>query len=358
MKKIFFILPSLECGGAERVTITFAKSLNQNDFSPILINLGSNEGALKESVPNYLPIISLNKKNISRSFIALLKILMKEKPDFIFSSINDISVLLLIIGLFLRKLKIIVRVPTMPSNHLYCDVKSKIIRSLEELLFKRADKIISQTDEMKKEIFETYKISSNRITTIINPLDIDYIHTKLKSSISPFPDNRNQINYLAVGNVSFAKGIDTLTTAFHQFTRIYQNAHLYIIGSYESNYAQNLIIQIKSKKLEENIHFLGFKTNPYIYMKYCDVFVLSSRMEGLPNVLLEASYLKKPIISTMCIPYVEKIVKNGLNGFTIEADNADQMYHALKKILLIKENVNPVPIYNSKSVDEFQTILS
>lgn len=358
MKKVFFIIPSLECGGAERVTITFAKNLNPDNFSPVLINIGYDEGALRESIPRHLPIISLRKKNISGSFIALFKILKRERPDFIFSSINDISVLLLIIGFFLRKIKIIVRIPTMPGNKLYKDIKSRIVRSLEILLFKRADKIISQTEEMKKEIFETYRVGLSRITTIINPLDIEFIHTKLKSSVNPFPNDCDQLKYLAVGNVSYAKGIDVLTEAFNHFLLNYKNAHLYIIGSCESKYAKNLILQTKIKKLGNNIHFLGFKRNPYVYMKYCDVFVLSSRMEGLPNVLLEANYLNKPIISTRCVPFVEKIIQNRVNGLIVEPDNIEKLHYALREILLIKENTIPVPVDNSKSFNEFQTILS
>lgn len=337
MKKIFFILPTLDCGGADRVTVTFAKGLNKAEFEPMIINIGKNEGELKESITGNLPLISLGKRNVSHSFFHLFELIKREKPDFLFSSRSHVSIIILLLGLFFKKLKIIIRVPNMPSNKIYASIKSKVVRYLEILLYKNAYKVISQTEEMKKEINEQYNINLEKIVTLTNPLDTELILSKLHNSINPFTV-RNAINYVAVGNVCYRKGFDVLINAFKLLIIEHQNAHLYIIGRNESKYAQDLIMNVKKMQLEDNIHFLGFSSNPYVYMNYCDAFVLSSRMEGLPNVLLEAGYLNKPMVSTRCVPYVDKLVQNGVNGYTVEIENIEQMHLALKKVISIKFN--------------------
>jgi glycosyltransferase involved in cell wall biosynthesis len=355
MKKVFFVIPNLECGGAERVTVTFAKHLKNHHYSPVILNIGPDKGKLQEFIAGELPIISLGRKSVSSSMVIVIKLLIREKPDFVFSSFNYVSVWLLLINFFIRNLKIIVRVPTMPSNILDHQTKTKIVRSLQAFLFQNAYRIISQTDEMEKEVLEKYGVSSEKIITINNPLDFEYIHSRLEDSANPF-QQKNTINFLTVGNISFAKGIDILVKAFGRFDREFKNAHLHIIGRNDTNYAQNLMEMVKSSD-DHNIHFLGFRSNPYIYMKYCDALIISSRMEGLPNVLLEANYLDKPIISTRCVPFVEKIISHGRNGLVIETESVEQMYQALKSILKIKSNNKIYKDQTSKALQDFESIL-
>lgn len=339
MKKIFFILPTLDCGGADRVSITFAKGLPKTEFTPMVINMGYKEGELKETINNVLPLISLEKKNVKFSIFSLYKLLKKEKPEYVFSSRGHVSVLILLLSVFIKNIKVIIRIPTMPSNKLYNTLKSKIISFGEILLYKKAYKVIAQTEEMKKEIIERYHISSQKTYVITNPIDKELIETKLKGSINPFSDNKT-INYVAVGNVSFAKGYDILIKAFKLVLLEHYNAHLYIIGNCVGKYAQMLISKVRNENLQNHIHFEGFSSNPYIYMKYCNAYVLSSRMEGLPNVLLEANYLNRPLVATRCVPFVDRVVFDGVNGYTIDIENIEQMYLALKKILTLNYKKN------------------
>jgi hypothetical protein len=65
MKKVFFVIPNLECGGAERVTVTFAKHLKNHHYSPVILNIGPDKGKLQEFIAGELPIISLGRKSVS-----------------------------------------------------------------------------------------------------------------------------------------------------------------------------------------------------------------------------------------------------------------------------------------------------
>lgn len=327
--KTFFIIPTLKCGGAEHVSITFAKQLKDQEVK--FINLGVDEGELKESIERNFPLISLNSKRSISACLGLRKIIKKEKPDYIFATHIHVAVILLMI-LPGKSSKVIVRIPTMPSNELYKGFKIKVLEFLERKLFKKAYAIIAQTDEMKQEINRILKIELSKIVTITNPVDIDQIDEQTRNSTSPYDSTKD--NYLAVGNISPAKAYDVLIKSFETVVQHNPNAHLHILGRYDSEYAAGILEIAKGCP---NIHFHGFCQTPYIYMKHCSTFVLSSRMEGLPNVVLEAMYLNKPVVATTCVPIIDKLITSGINGFKAEPENAISLADAMIKALEIKD---------------------
>ena len=91
---------------------------------------------------------------------------------------------------------------------------------------------------------------------------------------------------------------------------------------------------IKKNSLSGIVSILNFQTNPFKYIKHSDIFILTSKFEGLPNVLLEAMALKKSIISTNCPTGPREILSNGKFGFLIQIGD----YKKLAKIILNYKN--------------------
>jgi glycosyltransferase involved in cell wall biosynthesis len=202
---------------------------------------------------------------------------------------------------------------------------------LVKYAYSAADLIIAQTDEMKTDLIEWYKIKKiDKVHVVFNPVDVDLIEEKIKER-SPFLPNT--VNYVGVGSVSKIKGFDLLVHAFEAVVKSNSSSHLYIIGRITD---QTLVDDAMKLPYSDHIHFIGFSDNPYIYISNCDCFVLSSRTEGLPNVMLEAMYLQKPIVATRCIPFVEKAIISGVNGFVIDKDNVSELKYALCEIIKIK----------------------
>ena len=85
------------------------------------------------------------------------------------------------------------------------------------------------------------------------------------------------------------------------------------------------------------MHFTGFSDNPYKWLKYADCFVLASRREGLPNTLIEASYVGVPVVATKCLGVISDIVKDGYNGYMVEMDDVDGMSDAMAKAVLLRD---------------------
>ena len=99
--------------------------------------------------------------------------------------------------------------------------------------------------------------------------------------------------------------------------------------------------------LENDIKCVGFQNNPYPYMNGANCFVLSSRNEGLPNVLLEAQYLGIPSAATSCIPMIKRIVVDDVNGYLAAVDDADSLATAMlnaARLKSIKSTYQPASI--------------
>jgi len=122
---------------------------------------------------------------------------------------------------------------------------------------------------------------------------------------------------LAVGRLTEQKAFDVLIRAF-SYVRKNHPAHLLILGEGEERPAlESLIRQLG---LEQDVNLMGFVQNPYPYIVHASLFVLPSKWEGLPTVLVEALYLGTPIIATDCPGGSREILKDGQFGRLVPLD--------------------------------------
>ena len=277
----------------------------------------------------------LGFSRVLNSVPKLCSFMKEHNHSIFFSSREHVS----IVGLLAARLtnqQIVVRVPNMPKNKLskgLTGVKMSIIKTINRWLLKSAKIIIAQNAEMRTQLLDYYSLPQKKVVAINNPVDIEYIRSSAENSHNPFKEN--EVNFLNVCNIAYSKGIDILLEAWNKVKEAIPNAHMYIVGRNASEYAREIV---EKSKAYEDFEFLGFQSNPYVYLKYCDVFVLPSRMEGFPNVVLEAQCFNRPVVSTTCVEVIKDIVQQGCNGYYCEIENsgalADCMINAskLKKI--------------------------
>ena len=98
---------------------------------------------------------------------------------------------------------------------------------------------------------------------------------------------------------------------------------------------QKILNYINKNKLSNIIKILPFRKNPFPYILKSNLFILSSRYEGLPNILLETVVLKKPILSSNCSTGPKEILDNGLGGLLFKKGNYIDLS---KKIIFFKKN--------------------
>ena len=207
MKKVLLVT-NPHCGGAERITILFGKLLHKKGYEVevLICKQGSEEEC--ELIP-FIPedfCISYTTGRYRTLFFRLYSFLKRNPADYVFSSLPLINHLLIpLVKLFFRNKRIIVRECNTPSRHPEAIVKKN------RILLRYADAIISQTDEMAKEMTDLYGLISDSITTIVNPVDEELINGKIAVPYG-FPEGRKI--YVAVGRVQPQKDYETLIRAF------------------------------------------------------------------------------------------------------------------------------------------------
>jgi len=126
---------------------------------------------------------------------------------------------------------------------------------------------------------------------------------------------------------------------------------LLIIGN--GNNQNKLNRYIEDNKLNRNVKILNNINNPFPYLLRSDLFILSSKFEGLPNVLLEAITLNKFVISTNCSTGPSEILVNGKGGILIPIKNSKKMADNIVYYYKNKKKLKKKLIFAKKNLERF-----
>lgn len=338
-------------GGAERMSVFIGKALPKDRFDVTfcLVKKGMSQTTISNFIPNEYKTITIQANGAISAIWKIQQTIIQQKPDIVFSSVLYLNDKILPLKWLSPKTKFVVRC----ENYLYTFNKKQQL--IVKLVYNLADAIIAQTAEMKAELISQCSIPQEKIYAVENPVDTETINAGIADCANPFPNDARK-HILASGRFAYQKGFDLLVEAFSQLHQRNKDVDLYIIGQNNGNTAQyyeTIIAKCKELCIMDNVHCLGFQTNPYQYVKYADEFVLSSRWEGLPNVLIEAQYLGTPAAAFKCIPIIERIIKEGVNGFLAEKDNVEQLSDAMEHALELGRIQST---YTSATIDDFQQI--
>ena len=338
MKKIsiLFILPDLETGGAERIVITIANNLPRERFEPKILLLRK-EGGYLEFLKNDVEIIDLKTPRIRHSLLPILKVIHKRKPYIVFSGFGEVNAYLALFIKFFPKIKFIARETNVVSKH----VTRKEIRFFYKF-YNNYHKIICQSDDMQNDLIENFKIKKDKLIKINNPVDFEFINEKLTISEKPESFKDDFKNIIAIGNLSSRKGFDNLLKVFSHLKN--ENILLHLLGDGQDKV---LLHQMKKDLELENVIFHGQQKNPYQFLKFADLFILSSRYEGFPNVLLEAGACGTYALANDCPGGITEIIQPGINGEISNIENLKEFADNILRIL--QHNHDSEAIKNSIS---------
>jgi glycosyltransferase involved in cell wall biosynthesis len=336
MKKIsiIFILPDLETGGAERIVTTIANHLPREIFEPKILLLRK-EGGYIELLKDDIEIIDIETPRIRHSLKPILKEIRKRKPDIVFSGFGEINAYLSLFIKFFPNTKFIARETNVVSQH----VTRKEIRFFYKF-YNNYHRIICQSDDMQNDLIENFKIKKEKLIKINNPVDFEFIEKKLEISQRPASFNDEFKNIVAIGNLSARKGFDNLLKVFSHLQN--EKILLHILGDGRD---KEVLHQMKSDLKLENLIFHGQQKNPYQFLKFADLFVLSSRYEGFPNVLLEAGACGTFSLANNCPGGISEIIQPKLNGEISDIENHEEF--AKKIVEILKENHDSETIKNA-----------
>ena len=329
-KNIVFFMPLIGVGGVEKnlflVSNFFSQKLNN-----IFVCTGSNKYKKRFSskIKFLKPKKNFNDKlNIRLRYFfclyILFKFLLKNQNTIVFCFQANVYCILLC---KILKIKIIVRCNTSPSGWYHNVFKQFIYKNI--ICF--ADEIITNSLEFKKEMNKSLNVDSK---CIYNHLNKNEILKKSKEKIDlKFFKKKKYLKIINVARLTDQKDQITLLKSAEILKKKKINYKLLIIG--RGDQRENLKRFIQKKKLESSVKILNPQNNPYKFIDKSELFILSSKYEGLPNVLLEAAILRKFIITTDCPTGPKEIILNGKGGDTFKIGN----YHELtNKIISFKKN--------------------
>lgn len=332
-KKIMFFLYSLAGGGAERTVINIINNLDKDKFD-ILLVLGTNKNNdYKHLLSHEIRIHFLNSKKLRFSIFKLVSCINKEKPDLMFSTLNPNNIILLLAKIISFK-----RIPAVvreANNRTQSGSVSIVNKNATRLLYNFvSNKVIALSNGVKEDLVNNFNINEEKINVIHNPVEIENIKLLKDELVTDFHKEKNEKLIIAVGRLVHQKDYHTLIRAFAIITKKVKS-RLLILG--KGALELELKKEVKSLGLEDKVTFLGFKKNPYKYMKKSDVFILSSKWEGFGHVVVEAMATGTPVISTNCKSGPNEIIKD--NDYGILVPVGDYELLASKAIELLRDEV-------------------
>ena len=323
MRDLVIFAPSIEDGGVEKNLFLIANFFAKKGLLVNLITANRDKKKFFDKRVKFLSPKSnfLNKKNrfykTIYCFFLLIKFHYRYKNFLIFSFQANIYA---IFYAYFFNLDIITRSNTAPSGWSSNPLKRLIFK----VFFQYPKKIVVNSLDFKKQLDKEFSVSS---VCIYNPFDAHLIKKKIKKKVSFNFFKKGYLNFINIGRLTHQKNQILLLRLFKLIGKQIKYKLLIIGKGKKKQQLQNFI---NKNKLQKNIKLLHYKINPYPYLNKAHIFILSSLYEGLPNVLLEAQYLKKLTLSSNCPTGPREILLNGKSGFLYESNNLTK----LKKLVL------------------------
>ena len=328
MTKICYVIGTLKVGGAEKQLYYLVKNLDKNKFSPTIIAL---RGGILE--PDFkkickLKIIGKKFKIDPFSFLKLIFIIREEKTDILHTYMFTANT-------WGRLAGIICKIPVKIVSERSVDLWKKNYHFLiDKILGKFTDKIICVSEEVRNHYLKKTKLPSDKFIVIENGVDLQEIEKiKEKKEIKEeFGIQNDDFVILTGGRLCKEKSIDFFLSIVPELKKQITNLKILIAGEGEEK--ENLLNITKYLKLEDNVIFTGYRRDILSIIKISDLVVLTSKWEGMPNLILEGMALKKAVISTN-VGGCKEIIQNNVNGFLIEYGDKK---HLIEKILFLYKN--------------------
>lgn len=344
MKKInvLFFIYEMGAGGAARTMLNIINNLDRAKFNPVLVTLNYN-GSYEDYLKSDITFIKLETKRLRSAIFPLANVIRKEQADVVFSTIPNYNTIAILAKLLsFTSAKSIVREAAYLGGHFSADMKLKAYG----LLYRLSSKVIALSKGVKENVVRRYKVNPEKIDVIYNPVDVDAIQNhidngKIAEEHQAIFDSDAKV-IITAGRLVHDKDHHTLLQAFAKLNdRI--NTTLVILG--EGELEASLKAKAEELNMADNVYFLGFQRNPYIYFQHADLFVLSSIHEGFGHVLAEALAAGVPVVSTNSRPGASEVLNDGEFGVMCEVGNAEDIAAKLYETL-IKDNEQLMQMVN------------
>lgn len=396
MKSIIIISHALEIGGAERALLGLLESFDYSKYDVSLF-LMRHEGDLIGLIPEKVnllpeikeytglavPLTSIVKKGLFG--VAAGRVIAKIKAKRFVKSHNikkdngvgieyshkytvkmmpvisdkeyDLAISFLTPHYFAaEKVKAKKKIALIHTDYSTVDIDVKS----EEKMWSKYDHIVSISDDCTKGFLSKFPGLESKILPVENIISPDFIHKQAEMEDVSDEMNGDAVKLLSVGRFSTAKNFDNVPDICRRIIDKGINVKWFLVGyGGDEELIRN---KIKEAGMEEHVIILGKKSNPYPYIKNCDVYVQPSRYEGKCVAVREAQILGKPVIITDYATANSQL-KNGFDGVIVPLDNErcaesiSELLKDTKKLNLLSKNCTMTDYSNTEELEKLYTII-
>ena len=326
-------IPDLTGGGAERAMLKLAAGLGGQDVAVDFL-VANAKGAYLSQIPGNVNFIDLKAGQPRSSLRDLVRYLQREQPVALVSALHNAN----IVALWAKKLA---RVPTRNilsiQNNFSAEkqgrqtLRKRFIEFTVARFYAWADEIVAVSAGVADDLSRTLGLPRERIQVIYNPVVSEALLEKSRQPLAhPWFVPGAPPVVLSVGRLNAQKDFPTLLRAFAKL-RQKNNARLLILGEGEERGPlESLVSELG---LGDCVSLPGFADNPFAYMRRASLYVLSSRFEGLPTVLVEALACGCPVVSTDCPSGPSEILDGGRYGPLVPVGDAPALAEAISSAL-------------------------
>ena len=319
VQRIAFILPHFHMGGAEQVVLRLLTSLDRSQFQPTLI-LQSRTGALLDQIPADVEIRDLGGARASRAVLKLAKLLRAQKFDLTYTATNAGNLMALAaLRLSGAKTRAVISEHT-PLNGFLGQAKARKIRvALMRALYPAASALVAPLPQIGEEHQSILGKHLPQFTCLPNPV-VD--------RISDLPARRSHLTRLvSVGRLAEEKRFDLMIDAFALAHAKNPDLRLTIHG--EGPCRAQLEVQIRNYGLQHAVKLPGLNRDVPQALANADMFLCTSRLEGLGNAIIEAMAAGLPVLSVDCPFGPPHLLENGASGALVRSDQPEDIAHEI-----------------------------
>ena len=360
MKRVLIAIHTLQMGGVEKIVINLLKNIDKEKFDVTLLSIVNDGIYINEvkKIPNikykyfFNSLFKKSRDNTNSPFNKITSKIMniiwkyylfmiKYFPKYLYKKNIKEKYDIEISFLEGKVAKIIANSPNHDSKKMvwiHTDIENicrmNIFKSLQEEIdcYNKFDKIVCVSSDVKNHFIHKTGITEN-ILIQTNPINSEEIIEKSKEKIL---ENlkKDGLVLCAVGRLAYEKGFDRLLKIHKRLLSENIKNTVWIVG--EGGERKRLEKYISANNLENTVDLIGYTSNPYKYIKNADIFVCSSRIEGLSSVVIEATILEKPIVTTMCSGMTDILGEDSENAMIV-SNNTDDLYLGIKKMITDNE---------------------
>lgn len=394
MKKILFVIDSLHCAGAEKSLTTLLSLLDYSKYD-VDLQLFGYGGALEELVPKEVNILK-PMEYIKFSSLSTKNAVIKSLKNMNFKMLSSRLKFSLAIRknnysnaqkarVYWQKVSNVIEnnnkeydiaisyaqgVPTFYVAEKVC-AKKKLAwvnvsyklededRVFQEQFYDKYNKIVAVSDSAKNIFLETFPKYTDKLEIIYDINDADFIK-KMSDQGQSYNDNYTGLRILTIGRLANQKGYDIALEACKILKEKGIEFKWYSLGM--GPLKEEIEKYINENNLENNFKLLGVKSNPYPFIRDCDIYVQTSRFEGFGIAIAEARMLNKPVVTTR-FDAVYNQMKDRKNGLVVDM-NSQGIVNGILELINNKELTNEIISYlktekkgNREEINKFNTLI-